>query len=270
MIVLISLLVLTSEVNLHHLHDAEITRSLKLSGDVELNPGPFEIVRTVQGSFNQGNVALFGEIAGRQCACNALFSFCWSVVREISFWKTIDLDFILFEGDKLYKSLNFQSYLNVYQLLRQMQIFRHTVNLEILEENLHDGIAVFGDSFLTDVFNISNANNSSGCILFLCSYAVAMFKHVNGAGNVSYFLFDSHFSNSRGITDGEIGFSILMKFESLFQIETYIEEVYQISGRMYPPYFQIQFNSVILSVDELVITQSCQKDNFRQIKRQQR
>ena len=60
MIIVISLLVLTSEVNLHHLHYVEITRSLKLSGDVELNPGPFEIVRTVQGSFSQGNVALFG------------------------------------------------------------------------------------------------------------------------------------------------------------------------------------------------------------------
>ena len=73
MIVLISLLALTSQVNLHHLHDAEITRSLKLSGNVELNPGPYEVVRTVQGSFNQGNVALFGETANRQCACNALF-----------------------------------------------------------------------------------------------------------------------------------------------------------------------------------------------------
>ena len=73
MIVLISLLALTSQVNLHHLHDAEITRSLKLSGNVELNPGPYEVVRTVQGSFNQGNVALFGETARRQCACNALF-----------------------------------------------------------------------------------------------------------------------------------------------------------------------------------------------------
>ena len=73
MIVLISLSVLTSEANLHHLHDAEITRSLKLSGDVELKPGPYEILRTVQGSFNQGNIALFGETAGRQCACNALF-----------------------------------------------------------------------------------------------------------------------------------------------------------------------------------------------------
>ena len=52
MVALISLLVLTSEVNLHQLHDAEITRSLQLSGNVELNPGPYEIVRTVQGSFN--------------------------------------------------------------------------------------------------------------------------------------------------------------------------------------------------------------------------
>ena len=261
MIVLISLLVLTSEVNLHHLHDAEITRSLKFLGDVEYNP--------VQGSFSQGNIALFGETAGRQCACKPLFSICWSVVQEISFWKTIDLDFILVEGDKLYKSLNFQGYLNIDQLPRQVQILRYTVNLEILEENFHDDIAIYGESFLT-VFNISSVNNGSGCILFLCSYAVAMFKHVHGTGNVSYFLFDSCCRNSRGITDGEIGFSILMKFESLFQIETYIEEVYQISGRMYPPYFQIQFNSVILSVDELVITQSCQKDNFRQIKRQKR
>ena len=74
MIVLISLLLaLTSQVNLHHLHDAEITRNLKLSGNAELNPGPYEVVRTVQGSLNQGNVALFGETAGRQCACNALF-----------------------------------------------------------------------------------------------------------------------------------------------------------------------------------------------------
>ena len=96
--------------------------------------------------------------------------------------------------------MNFQGYLNVDQLPRQVEIYRHTLNLEILEENLHDGIAVFGDSFLTDLFDIFNANNSSGCILFLCSYAVAMFKHVNGAGNVSYFVFDSHCRNSRAIT----------------------------------------------------------------------
>ena len=75
------------------------------------------------------------------------------------------------------------------ELPRQEIIFEHTVNLEILKENLHDSAAVYGDSFLTDVFNSSNVNNSSGCILFLSSYAVALFKYVNAAGNSTYFLF---------------------------------------------------------------------------------
>ena len=56
-IVLITLLVLPSEKNLHHLDDAEITIGSKLSGDVELNLGLYEIVRAVEESFNQGNVA---------------------------------------------------------------------------------------------------------------------------------------------------------------------------------------------------------------------
>ena len=88
MAVLVSLLlVLTAELDLQHLN-VIITRILKLSGDVELNPGPYEIIRSIQGSFNQGNVALFGETAGRQCVCNALFSICWSVVRDICNWKS--------------------------------------------------------------------------------------------------------------------------------------------------------------------------------------
>ena len=73
--------------------------------DVELNPGPYEIIRPVRESFIQGNVALFGEIAGRQCACNTLLSICCSVVHDTCNWKLVDLDYILVEGDILYKSL---------------------------------------------------------------------------------------------------------------------------------------------------------------------
>ena len=204
------LVVLTAEFNLQHLN-VIITRSLKLSGDAELNPGPSEIIRSVQGSFNQGNAALFGETADRQCACNALFSNCWSVFRDICNWKSFDLDYILVQGDKLCKSLKCRDYLNVDQLPGQVKIFERTANLDISEENLHDSIAVYGDSFLTDVFTISNVNTSSGCILFLCSYAVALFRYLNGRGNGTYFLFDSHCWNSGGITDGGPGFSVRMK-----------------------------------------------------------
>ena len=86
MTVFVSLfVVLTAELNLQHLN-AKITSSSKLSVNVELNPGPYQITRYFQGRFNQGNVTLFGETASRQCACNALFSICWSVVRDICSW----------------------------------------------------------------------------------------------------------------------------------------------------------------------------------------
>ena len=119
------------------------------------------MIRSIQESFNQGNVALVGEITGRKCACNALiFSICWSVICDIWYWKFVDLDYLLVNADKLYKSLKCHDYLNVDWLPRR------TVNLDLLEENLHDSIAIYGDSFLTDVFTVSNKNTSSGCILF--------------------------------------------------------------------------------------------------------
>ena len=207
---------------------------------------------------------------GRQCVCNALFSICWSVVRDVCFWKLVDLGYILAEGDKLYKLLAFQGYLNAEELPCQVKIFERTVNLEILEENLHDSVAFYGDSFLTDVFNNSNVNNSSECILFLCSYAVALFKYVNEAGNSAYFLFDLHCRNSRGITDGGPGFLVLINFDSLLQVDGHIEEVYQLSGRVYPPYFQVQFISIIVDENKLAIIQSSHISYFRRMKRQQK
>ena len=57
--------------------------ALKVAGDIESNTGPYDLLKSVQGNFSQGNVGMFGETAGHQCACNALFSICWSLVRKI-------------------------------------------------------------------------------------------------------------------------------------------------------------------------------------------
>ena len=83
-----------------------------------------------------------------------------------------------------------EEYLNVNQLPWQVKKFERIANLEILEENFHDSIAVYGHSFLTYVFTVANVNTSPGCMLFLCSYAVALFRYVNGLGNSAYFLFN--------------------------------------------------------------------------------
>ena len=61
---------------------------------------------------------------------------------------------------------------------------------------------------------------------------------------------------------------MFINFESLLQIKRYIEEAYQLSGRVYPPYFQVQFISVIVDTDELVIIQPSQISYFRGMKRQ--
>ena len=41
------------------------------------------LCKVVQGSFNQGN-AMFGETAGIQCACMALFVISYSTLKEVN------------------------------------------------------------------------------------------------------------------------------------------------------------------------------------------
>ena len=90
---------------------------------------------------------------------------------------------------------------------------------------------------------------------------------MNGTDNVAYFLFDVHCGNSLGITDREPGFFILIKFDNLFHIERYIEEAYQLSVRVYPPCFHIQFISVKINADDVAITKSSQVNYFRRMKK---
>ena len=95
---------------------------------------------------------------------------------------------ILNEGVKLYQSLNCKNYLRVYELPREIIFLARIVNLDIREVNLYDGVVFLGEPFLGDIFIFSN--NSTGCLLFLCSYGFS------GCGISSYFLFDSHCKNN--------------------------------------------------------------------------
>ena len=117
-----------------NLHFAVLSRLLLIAdGDVETNPGPtFKIIKSVAGSFNQGD-ARFGTTAGSQCACNSLFSICWSVIRKVSVWKTLDLDTILIEGDRVYKLLNnLNDYLSVDDLPNRILHNNCQFNVDLL------------------------------------------------------------------------------------------------------------------------------------------
>ena len=82
----------------------------------------YQVLKSVLGSFNQASVSRFGNTAGIQCACNALYSLFWSYIRPVEVWTTQDLDKILIEGDQLYKSLNTNMYLNVDEIPTKINV----------------------------------------------------------------------------------------------------------------------------------------------------
>ena len=104
----------------------------------------YQIVNGVKGTFHQGD-NIFGNTAGRQCACNALFSIFWSNICPISRWEKPDLDKILTEGDRLYKSLNTNNYLSAHDLPSTTDLGGFTSSV-ILRELL-DCEATLGQDF---------------------------------------------------------------------------------------------------------------------------
>jgi len=89
-------------------------------------------VNITQGSFHQGDER-FGESAGKQCTCCSLYSIAFSRVKNPGNWDIFDLDYVLEQGDKIYKGLNKDNYLMFSELPREIHIFETTMNLEFLE-----------------------------------------------------------------------------------------------------------------------------------------
>ena len=73
-----------------------------------------------------------------------------------------------------------------------------------------------------------------GCLLFINSYTISIIPGYarNGMHN-SFFLFDSHCRNRRGVTDSPIGFSVLIQSPDLQEIEKYIEVGYDVASCSY-------------------------------------
>ena len=80
------------------------------------------------------------------------------------------------------------------------------------EETQREGRAFLGEPFLKNIFALSY--NSTGCLLFLWNYVVAIIKY-STTRDTSCFLFDSHCRNSRRNTDSLFGFSVLLQFVDL-------------------------------------------------------
>ena len=84
---------------------------IRQANDVEENPGRtiFDIIDpmiTVSADYSQGNEALFGENAGKQCVAMSLTAIIYHQVEHISEWTSSTLNNILTIGNNLYVSIS--------------------------------------------------------------------------------------------------------------------------------------------------------------------
>ena len=141
---------------------------LIIDGDIESNPGPtYVIEKVIHGSYHQGNKR-FGNTAGVQCACNSLYALCWSQIKKVNSWNTSDLDHILTEGDKLYKTLNTFDMLSVDDLPHFVKMYDQNVQIEFLELETKLARLRDGDPFLRNIIP------DSDMFYFFCLWEVIL------------------------------------------------------------------------------------------------
>ena len=74
---------------------------LKISDDIESNPGPDYVVKKgVWDTFHQGKQKL-GSTAGIQYICNSLYTLSCPRVTKVFVWNSPDLHHILMQGGNL-------------------------------------------------------------------------------------------------------------------------------------------------------------------------
>lgn len=170
----------------------------------------YNISQSVLGTFHQGNNR-FGYTSGSQCACNSLFSIFWSNIRGLSSWASDDLDKLLIEGDRIYKSLNTLNYLSVDDLPNCINFNRSSYPVNLLELHTSEANLVPGYPFLRTIFG--DLSHCKSCLMFVNNYTIAIFQFQNQAENACY-IFDSHSRDERGLFVND-GNSVLLKFENL-------------------------------------------------------
>ena len=190
-------------------------------GDVESNPGPFQVQKVIFGSFNQGDTERFGETAGIQCSCNALLAICWASIKRVSVWKTYDLDNILNLGNALYKNIGMNRSLALVELPDNVEIYEHQIQVFKLknEYGMLSRIIFKNTDFIHE--SMRNCEDTGNGLLFLTNgytFAIIWAKQ-------NYFLFDSHSHNKEGLMADD-GNSILLEFRSTNELLEYIQKVY--------------------------------------------
>ena len=203
---------------------------MRQANDVEENPGPtiFDVInplRTVSADYSQGNEALFGENAGKQCVAMSLTAIIYHQIEHISVWT---LNNILTIGNNLYISIRQSVQANDLLLLTDVpcvvSLYNKVYTLQYSESlagslflTLNNGPYMSLQNSLIKVFSSSGLNYNC-CLLTAGINTVAVFK----ISEQSFKIFDSHAKDLYGMPH-PFGKCTLLSIEGLENLVSYLQ-----------------------------------------------
>ena len=216
-------------VQMVYYHAVYVPLLLRLSNDVEENPGPRSIndivdcTYTVHADFNQGNELMFGMNAGKQCVAMSLYAIVYKEIKSVNIWDRMMLNSILICGNSLYgvisQSIN-KSYLLLTDVPEFVDIENHVFNLQY-SHSISGALHMIENSLphvtlehaLNEVF-VSLHYNS--CLLTIGMNTVAIMMPFPGVFKV----FDSHSRDVFG-RPSALGYCVLISVEGIENLGEY-------------------------------------------------
>ena len=210
----------------YHVH---VALSLRLSNDVEENPGPGNIneivdhTYTVHAEYNQGNQLMFGSNAGKQCVAMTLCSIVYNQIRSVNIWNTSNMNQILVYGNNLYRvisqSIN-KDFLLLTDVPELLDIDNHTFNLEY-RKSFSGGLFMTANNYpyvtLENAFNETFvASDYKSCLLTIGMNTVAILMPFPDG----FKFFHSHSRNLHGMPCA-FGYSVLTSVEGVRNLVEY-------------------------------------------------
>ena len=214
-------------------YNAYIPLLIRQANDVEENPGPtifdfIDATRTICADYSQGNEALFGETAGKQCVAMSLTAIIYHHIENINLWTSSTLNSILTIGNNLYISIRCSVQANDYLLLTDVpcivSIYNKVYTLAYSESftgNLfmtsNNGPYMSLHNSLTELFSNCQLNYNC-CLLTIGINTVAVIKN----SEQSFKIFDAHSRDLHGMPHS-FGKCTLLTIEGIENLVSYLQ-----------------------------------------------